>query len=202
MTNILFDREHINSFLVQGNWDVIDKSTIDCFPDAIILKMNCNKIFLKSHQYLEHPMAFTVIKKIEELTISYHLFGIAQIDQEPAFVLKPDLPFGTDSLIKSIVTNNLIFIHEEIVFYILNLAKKEQECPEYDFTKLEALQDLGDAFNGFDKHKNLLSLGINDFINYVNNLKKFDTLDFNQGSLIKIDPSHKRNNLPYFWDFE
>jgi hypothetical protein len=119
MTNILFDREHINSFLVQGNWDVIDKSTIDCFPDAIILKMNCNKIFLKSHQYLEHPMAFTVIKKIEELTISYHLFGIAQIDQEPAFVLKPDLPFGTDSLIKSIVTNNLIFIHEEIVFYIL-----------------------------------------------------------------------------------
>lgn len=100
------------------------------------------------------------------------------------------------------MTNCLVFIHEEVIFYILNLAKEKQEYLEYDFTKIEALKDLEGTINRFDKYKKILSLGITDFINYLNDSPKFDTHGFYQGSVISINQRHKRDNLPYFWSFD
>ena len=201
MTNILFDKDHINKFFEQNNFDILDRSSIPAFSDKVFLKLLCDKEFLMSHYYCEHYAARTILDRFEEVILSYHLFGIANIDGGPAFVLKPQLPIGSNSLTEKILTNCLVFVHEEIVFYILALAAEKLKYSEYDFTKIDALRDLEDPSYKLLNHKNSFDSEIR-FLSYVNNNPRFDIDRFHQYSTTEIKSKHHRDNLPYFRNFE
>jgi hypothetical protein len=185
-------------FIQQANQNLLIKSNIPVISDKIYIDLELGIDFLKTHYYLNHPMSLWIKDEIDTITISYHLFGIGRINNEPSFVLKPYPPLSADRLTLNILSNNLIFMHEEILTYFLHKACNSSTNKSIDFNKIEAIRDLDNPFGLAEKYNEILTFDKDQFLIYVNGSDKFDNKKFYTDGRIWINPIHKKDNLPYF----